>query len=51
MEDGLTNEELFDLTKIDPWWLAQLRELFDVTTWCVCVCVNLTRACACVYDI
>lgn len=30
MEEGLTNDELFELTKIDPWWLAQLRELFDV---------------------
>lgn len=33
MEEGLSNEELFELTKIDPWWLAQLRELFDITNW------------------
>ncbi|KAG2424433.1 hypothetical protein HXX76_014486 [Chlamydomonas incerta] len=33
MEEGLTNDELFELTKIDPWWLAQLRELFDVSLW------------------
>lgn len=26
-EDGMTKEELFELTKIDPWWLAQLEEL------------------------
>ncbi len=33
MEEGLSNEDLFELTKIDPWWLAQLRELFDITNW------------------
>lgn len=33
MSDGLSNEELFQLTKIDPWWLSQLRELFDIQTW------------------
>jgi hypothetical protein len=26
-EDGMTKEELFELTAIDPWWLAQLEEL------------------------
>lgn len=33
MSDGLSNEELFQLTKIDPWWLAQLRELYDIQLW------------------
>ncbi|MCA8949788.1 MAG: carbamoyl-phosphate synthase large subunit, partial [Planctomycetes bacterium] len=26
---GMTNEEIFDYTKIDPWFLDQLRELVD----------------------
>ncbi len=29
MLSGFTNEEIHDLTKIDPWFLAQLRELVD----------------------
>jgi carbamoyl-phosphate synthase large subunit len=29
MRAGLTNEEAFELTKIDPWFLAQLRTLVD----------------------
>jgi carbamoyl-phosphate synthase large subunit len=29
MRSGFTNEEIFNLTKIDPWFLAQLRELVD----------------------
>jgi len=29
MRTGFTNEEIFNLTKIDPWFLAQLRELVD----------------------
>ncbi len=29
MRAGFTNEEIFSLTKIDPWFLAQLRELVD----------------------
>ena len=33
MEDGQTNDELFELTKIDPWWLSQLRDLFDTSMW------------------
>ncbi|GLI71204.1 hypothetical protein VaNZ11_016323 [Volvox africanus] len=33
MEEGLSDAELFELTKIDPWWLAQMRELFDVSMW------------------
>lgn len=26
-EDGMSKEELFELTNIDPWWLAQMEEL------------------------
>lgn len=33
MEDGLTDAELFDLTKIDPWWIKNMRELFDIEQW------------------
>ena len=29
MRAGFTNEEIFNLTKIDPWFLAQLKELVD----------------------
>jgi len=32
-EDGFTPAELFELTKIDPWWLAQLQELHDAENW------------------
>jgi carbamoyl-phosphate synthase large subunit len=31
-EDGLTKDELFELTAIDPWWLAQLEELHQIET-------------------
>jgi carbamoyl-phosphate synthase large subunit len=27
---GMTEKEVFDLTKIDPWFLRQLREIFDM---------------------
>ena len=29
MRLGITNERLFELTKIDPWFLAQLRRIID----------------------
>jgi carbamoyl-phosphate synthase large subunit len=29
MRAGFANEEIFNLTKIDPWFLAQLRELVE----------------------
>ena len=29
MRLGLTNDELFETTKIDPWFLAQVRQLID----------------------
>jgi carbamoyl-phosphate synthase large subunit len=29
MRAGFSNEEIFNLAKIDPWFLAQLRELVD----------------------
>ena len=29
MQAGMSNAELFDVTAIDPWFLAQLRELLD----------------------
>ena len=29
MRTGFSNEEIHNLTKIDPWFLAQLRELVD----------------------
>ncbi|KAK9826032.1 hypothetical protein WJX74_006982 [Apatococcus lobatus] len=33
MVDGYTNEQLFDLTNIDPWFLSQLRELHTTEGW------------------
>src|SRR5699024_7003826 len=27
---GFTLEEVFDLTKIDPWFLAQIKEIVDI---------------------
>jgi carbamoyl-phosphate synthase large subunit len=32
-EDGLGVEELFDLTKMDRWWLVQLEELHATEQW------------------
>jgi carbamoyl-phosphate synthase large subunit len=29
MRAGFTNDEIFNLTKIDPWFLAQLKQLVD----------------------
>ena len=28
--EGLSNEELFDLSKIDPWYLSKLREIYNI---------------------
>ena len=30
--EGLSNEELFDLSKIDPWYLSKLREIYNIET-------------------
>ncbi len=30
MREGLTNEDIFELSKIDPWFLTQLREICDM---------------------
>ena len=30
MREGLTNEEIFELSKIDPWFLTQLREICNM---------------------
>ncbi|MGH7711488.1 MAG: carbamoyl-phosphate synthase large subunit [Gemmatimonadaceae bacterium] len=35
MQLGFTIEELYDLTSVDPWFLAQMRELVDAETWYV----------------
>ena len=32
-EDGVTEEEIHEYTKIDPWFLAQLGELHKVDEW------------------
>lgn len=32
-EDGMSKEELFELTAIDPWWLAQMEELHQIEGW------------------
>ena len=33
MEDGYTNEQLFEFTNIDPWFLMQFRGLHEVEEW------------------
>ncbi|MBL8982716.1 MAG: carbamoyl-phosphate synthase large subunit, partial [Gemmatimonadetes bacterium] len=33
MRAGMTDAELFRLTAIDPWFLAQMRELVDAEAW------------------
>ncbi|MFA7021225.1 carbamoyl-phosphate synthase large subunit [Aliarcobacter sp.] len=30
MRQGLTNEDIFELSKIDPWFLAKFRELYNL---------------------
>ena len=30
MRDGLTNEDIFNLSKIDPWFIDQLRQIHDL---------------------
>jgi carbamoyl-phosphate synthase large subunit len=30
MRAGMSNEEIFDMTAIDPWFLAQLKEIVDL---------------------
>lgn len=32
-EDGITQDEIFEYTKIDPWFLSQLAELHQVEEW------------------
>lgn len=43
-EDGVTPDEIFEYTKIDPWFIAQLAELHKVggllESGCVRVCVE-----------
>ena len=33
MEDGYTNEQLFEFTNIDPWFLAQFQGLHQIEEW------------------
>ena len=33
MEDGYTNEQLFEFTNMDPWFLSQFRGLHQVEEW------------------
>ncbi|MBY0540313.1 MAG: carbamoyl-phosphate synthase large subunit, partial [Campylobacterales bacterium] len=32
MRKGLTNEDVFELSKIDPWFLSKFREIFNLET-------------------
>lgn len=32
-DEGFTDKELFDMTFIDPWWLANLRQLHETEQW------------------
>ncbi len=33
MRIGLTNQEIHELSRIDPWFLAQIREIIDEEEW------------------
>lgn len=33
MTEGYTNEQLFELTNMDPWFLGQFRELHNTEEW------------------
>jgi carbamoyl-phosphate synthase large subunit len=33
MDDGMSIEQIRELTNFDPWWLAQLAELHQVEAW------------------
>jgi len=33
MEGGISQEEIFEATKIDPWFLDQLREIVELEAW------------------
>ena len=33
MEDGYTNEQIFEFTNIDPWFLSQFRGLHEIEEW------------------
>ena len=33
MEDGMTLDEIFECTNIDPWFLHQLKELHQAEQW------------------
>ena len=33
MEDGMSQETIFEYTKIDPWFLSQLGELHEAELW------------------
>ena len=33
MEDGMTLEEIFEYTNIDPWFLNQLSEIHQAEQW------------------
>ena len=37
MRLGLTNDEIHEMTSIDPWFLAQMRELIDIEKRVECV--------------
>ena len=30
MRQGLTNEDIFELSKIDPWFLSKFREIINL---------------------
>ncbi|MGQ0539797.1 MAG: carbamoyl-phosphate synthase large subunit, partial [Gemmatimonadaceae bacterium] len=35
MQQGLTDADIYDLTAVDPWFLAQMRELLEAEAWYV----------------
>ena len=41
MEDGLTQEELFEFTNIDPWFLSQFAGLHQARCPCLAYAADL----------
>ena len=30
-EEGITVDEMYEMTKMDKWWLEQMKEVYDIT--------------------
>jgi carbamoyl-phosphate synthase large subunit len=46
IREGLSNEEIFELSKIDPWFISQFREIYEwkyrlQVASCQCLTMNI----------